>query len=102
MRIFKNKWFARFARKERIGDELLCQAIERAEKGLIDAELGGGVIKQRIARPGGGRSGGYRTIIAFKQGRMLSLFTGLPRAAAPTLSRMRRTHSAKLPSCYSR
>ena len=40
----------------------------RADKGLIDADLGGGVIKQRIARPGQGKSGGYRTIIIFRQG----------------------------------
>lgn len=42
------------------------EAIERAEAGLIDAELGGGVIKQRIARPGAGRSAGFRTVIAFR------------------------------------
>ena len=44
----------------------LCDAIERAERGLIDADLGGGVIKQRVARPGKGRSGGYRTLIVYR------------------------------------
>jgi hypothetical protein len=44
----------------------LIEAIERAERGLIDADLGGGLIRQRVARPGKGRSGGYRTIIAFR------------------------------------
>ena len=67
MRIFKNAWFRRFARQEKITDSILFDAIARADKGLIDADLGGGVIKQRIARPGQGRSGGYRTIIIFKQ-----------------------------------
>jgi hypothetical protein len=57
---------ARFARKSRIDDALLVEAIERAEKGLIDADLGGGVIKQRVGRPGQGRSGGYRTLIAYR------------------------------------
>ena len=66
MRIFKNKAFIRFARKERMKDAALGDAIERAERGLIDAVLGGGVIKQRIARPGSGKSGGYRTIILFR------------------------------------
>jgi hypothetical protein len=56
----------RFARRERIADEALCEAIERAVRGLIDADLGGGVIKQRVARVGQGRSGGFRTLIAFK------------------------------------
>lgn len=48
-------------------DRSLCEAIERAEKGLIDADLGN-LIKQRVARPGEGRSGGYRTLIAYRAG----------------------------------
>ena len=66
VRIFKDKWFARFARRNEITDRDLCDAIERAERGLIDADLGGNVIKQRIPRPNEGRSGGYRTIILFR------------------------------------
>jgi len=67
VRIFKNAWFERFARKQKIQDGLLREAIRRAEQGLIDADLGGGVIKQRVARPGQGRSGGYRTLILYRQ-----------------------------------
>lgn len=37
-------------------------------RGLIDADLGGGLIKQRVARQGQGRSGGFRTIIAYRAG----------------------------------
>ena len=66
MRIYKTKVFARFARKERVNDWELIEAIERAEQGLIDAALGGGLIKQRVARPGSGRSGGYRAVIALR------------------------------------
>ncbi|HWU50940.1 MAG TPA: type II toxin-antitoxin system RelE/ParE family toxin [Asticcacaulis sp.] len=65
-RIYKNAWFEKFARKEKIEDATLVEAIRNAEKGLIDADLGGGVIKQRVARPGAGKSGGYRTIIFYK------------------------------------
>lgn len=68
MRIFKTKWMARFARKAGIDDAVFVEAIERAEKGLIDADLGGGLIKQRVGRPGQGKSGGYRTIIAIRFG----------------------------------
>jgi hypothetical protein len=68
VRIFKTKWFARYARRERIGDDGLRGAIERAERGLVDADLGGNVIKQRIARGGQGRSGGYRMLIAHRRG----------------------------------
>src|SRR5882672_8396591 len=68
VRIFKSRWFQRFARKEGIADAVLREAVVRAEKGQIDADLGGEVIKQRIARPGQGRSKGYRTIILFRRG----------------------------------
>ena len=67
MRVFKVKDFARFARKAGIDDDALCEAVARAGHGLVDAVLGGGLIKQRVARRGEGRSGGYRTIIAIKR-----------------------------------
>jgi hypothetical protein len=66
MQILKTRWFARFARHEGLSERSLREAIERAEQGLVDADLGGGLIKQRVARQGQGRSGGYRTIIAFR------------------------------------
>jgi hypothetical protein len=69
MRIYKNAWFAKFARKEKIDDDGLCDAIRRAEKGLIDADLGSGLLKQRVAREGAGKSGGYRTLIFFRSGK---------------------------------
>lgn len=68
MRIFKNKPFDRFARKAGINDAALCEAVERAGRGQIDADLGGGVIKQRVARSGGGKSGGFRTMVLFRLG----------------------------------
>ena len=66
MQTYKLKWFARFARREQIVDASLKEAIARAELGLIDADLGGGLIKQRIAQQGKGRSGGYRVIVAYR------------------------------------
>lgn len=66
MRVFKGGRFDRFARKEKITDAMLCEAVDRAEKGLVDADLGGGLIKQRIARTGGGKSGGFRTLVFFR------------------------------------
>jgi len=68
VRVFKSRWFQRFARKEAISDVALREAVARAEKGQVDADLGGEVIKQRIARPGQGRSKGYRTVIVFRRG----------------------------------
>jgi len=66
MRVFKNKPFARFARKYDISDADLCKAIQDAARGLISADLGGGVIKQRLARRGSGKSGGFRSLIIFR------------------------------------
>ncbi len=66
MRVFATRSFNRFARRNRVLDDALCEAVARAERGLIDADLGGGVIKQRAARPGQGRSGGYRVLIAYQ------------------------------------
>jgi hypothetical protein len=75
LQAYKTKWFARFARREGIVDSSLLEAIERAERGLIDADLGGGLIKQRVARRGRGRSGGYRVIVAYRAlGRAVFLY----------------------------
>ena len=75
MHVFMTKWFARFARQERIANTSLREAIARADRGLIDADLGGGLIKQRIARQGQGRSGGHRVIVAYRvKGRAVFLF----------------------------
>jgi hypothetical protein len=62
--------------KKGFGDKVLAEAVERAEKGLIDAELGGGLIKQRIARPGKGKSGGYRTVIVYRSGELAVFMYG--------------------------
>lgn len=68
IRIYANRWFAKFAAKEKISDASLADAVHRAESGLIDADLGNGLVKQRIARQGGGKSGGYRSILIFRSG----------------------------------
>ncbi len=68
MRIFKTKWFTKFAKKQGISDATLLQVIQDIEAGKIDADLGDGVIKQRIARPGQGKSAGYRSIILYQKG----------------------------------
>jgi len=86
VRIFKNKWFQRFARREGIDDSALRDAVERAEKGLIDADLGSGVLKQRIARPGEGKSKGYRTIIFFRAGDRAVFVFGFPKSQTGNIS----------------
>jgi hypothetical protein len=87
LRVFKNKWFSRFARKEGIEDADLCNAITDAEKGLMDADLGGGVIKQRIARPHEGKSGGFRSIVLFRSGDKAFFVYGFAKRARDNIRR---------------
>jgi len=67
-RIFKTRYFCRWMRKTKLADQALCLAVAEMEKGLIDADLGGGVVKKRIALPGRGRSGSTRTLVATNKG----------------------------------
>ena len=86
MQIFKTKWLARFAEKERIADDSLSEAIERAARGLVDADLGGGIIKQRVARPGRGRSGGYRMLLAYRAGDRAVFLYGFAKSERENIS----------------
>jgi hypothetical protein len=64
MTIYKTRWFDRWARKQGLADQSLCNAVEEMISGLYDADLGGGLFKKRIARAGEGKRGGFRTLIA--------------------------------------
>ena len=80
MRVFKTKVFARFAKRERITEKEICEAARRVAKGLIDADLGGGVIKQRLARKGQGKSGGFRSIILFQRNEKMFFVYGFAKS----------------------
>ena len=84
--MFLNKPFQRFARKEGISEADLCDAVARAERGLVDADLGGGVIKQRIARPGQGRSGGFRSIILYRVQERAFFVYGFPKSSRDNIT----------------
>jgi hypothetical protein len=86
LRIFKTKWFARFARKEGIDDNKLLKAIAEAEKGAFVIDLGGGLIKKRVSRSGQGKSGGYRTIIVYRVKTLAIFVYGFPKSAKANLN----------------
>lgn len=65
-RVFKNKWFNRWARREGIADAALLGAAKEIAAGKVEADLGGCLFKKRLARLGGGKRGGYRTIVGYK------------------------------------
>lgn len=69
MDVFKRKDFARWQAGEGLADATLCHAVDEMERGLIDADLGGFLYKKRVARAGGGKSGGYRTLLSARIGR---------------------------------
>ena len=67
-RVFKTRHFARWMRKTELTDSALCSAVAEMAQGLIDADLGGGVVKKRVGLAGHGKSGGARTLVATNKG----------------------------------
>lgn len=86
LRIFKNKWFAKFAKKERISDKKLNGMIKDIENGMIDVDYGSGVIKQRLARSNRGKSAGYRCIILFHVKERAFFVYGFPKSERDNIS----------------
>lgn len=81
MEILVTKVFDRWCRKETISDEALCKAVDEMEQGLVDASLGGNLYKKRIAAPERGKSGSYRTLLAFKSKERACFMYGYPKSA---------------------
>ncbi len=67
-RVFKTRYFSRWMRKTELTDRALCSAVAEMAQGLIDADLGGGVVKKRVGRAGQGKRGGARTLVATNKG----------------------------------
>ena len=67
-RVFETRHFSRWMRKTELTEATLCAAVAEMAAGLVDADLGGGVVKKRVALPGRGKSGGTRTLVATNKG----------------------------------
>lgn len=67
-RVFKTRYFCRWMRKTELSDSALCAAVAEMVQGLIDADLGGGVVKKRVGLAGRGKRGGARTLVATNKG----------------------------------
>ena len=78
--ILKRKDFARWQSGEKLPDAALCKAVQEMESGLIDADLGGFLYKKRVARPGGGKSGGYRTLLSARIDSRYVFLHGFPKS----------------------
>ena len=99
MRILKLISFDKFAQKHDISDDSLYAAVERAEKGQVDADLGSGVIKQRIARKGEGKRGGFRTVIIFRSMERAFFIYGFAKNEQDNIRRSEKTAIKKLAAC---
>jgi len=86
VRIFKNTWFDRFADKEGITDDELRNVVDMLEKDQADVDLGAGVYKMRVARPGEGKSGGYRAIVFFRSGERTFFVYGFAKSDMDNIS----------------
>ncbi|MCH8542104.1 MAG: type II toxin-antitoxin system RelE/ParE family toxin [Alcanivorax sp.] len=79
MEVLKRKDFTRWQATERLPDEVLCKAVQEMESGLVDADLGGSLYKKRVARPGAGKRGGYRTLLSARIGQRYIFLHGFPK-----------------------
>ena len=79
MIIYKTRWFNRWAHKQGFDDISLCAAVYEIIVGLYNADLGSGLFKKRIARPGQGKRGGFRTLIATNKGERWIFVFGFPK-----------------------
>lgn len=87
MRVFKTRSFERWASKASVTDAMLSNMVEQMERGLIDADLGGNLFKQRLALPGRGKSGGARTIVATRFAGMLVFLYGYEKSERDNIAK---------------
>ena len=87
MAIYKTRWFDRWARKQNLSTPALCEAGREMEAGLYEADLGGGLLKKRIARPGQGKSGGFRTLVATNKAQRWFFVFGFPKNARSNIDK---------------
>lgn len=89
--VLKRKDFARWQAAEGLPDASLCKAVAEMESGLIDADLGGSLYKKRIARPGSGKSGGYRTVLSARIGSRYVFLHGFPKSDKANITQSERS-----------
>ena len=85
-RVSRTRHFSRWMRKTELSDPALYAAVVEMERGLIDADLGGGIVKKRVALPGRGKSGGARTLVATNKGNRWFYVFGFEKNERPNVS----------------
>jgi hypothetical protein len=98
--IYKTKVFDRWANEQGLTDQSLCQAIREMIAGLIDADLGGGLYKKRVARTGKGKSGGFRTLVATNRGDRWIFVFGFAKNERDNINKKEKDALKKLANYY--
>lgn len=98
--IYKTKVFDRWANEQGLTDQSLCQAIREMSAGLIDADLGGGLYKKRVARTGKGKSGGFRTLVATNRGDRWIFVFGFAKNERDNINKKEKDALKKLANYY--
>ncbi len=99
-RVFKDIEFAAWTKDEGVTDKMLCAAAAEIERGLVDARLGGFLIKKRVAAPGRGKRGGYRMIVAHRQGDRFVFLHGFAKNEQENISKQEKRALLKLGDQY--
>lgn len=86
MRVLKRKDFAKWQAAQGVSDTALCRAVAEMEAGLVDADLGGGLFKKRVPRRGGGKSGGFRTLLSARVGSRYVFLLGFAKSDRATIT----------------
>jgi hypothetical protein len=102
VRVFKDVGFRNWARAAGVTDAMLCGAASEIESGLVGARLGGFLLKKRVAAPGRGKSGGYRVIVAHRQGDRLVFIYGFSKGEKENITSTERKALLKLGDQYMR
>jgi hypothetical protein len=98
--LFLDLEFDRWAAKSEVTRDMLCATAREIEAGLVDARLGGHLVKKRIAAPGRGKRGGYRTILAHRQGDRLAFLHGFEKKDKENISKAEKNALVKLGDHY--
>jgi hypothetical protein len=100
LRLLKDPEFHKWAKSEGVTNAALCASANEIENGLVDARLGGFLIKKRVVAPGRGKSGSYRTIAAYRQGNRLIFLYGFSKNEKDDISKKERNALRKLGDLY--
>lgn len=92
--------FDKWARKAGLSEDAILEAADEIVRGLVDARLGGFLVKKRVRGENVGKRGGYRTIVAYRDGDRIVFLYGFAKKEADNISDKERKVLVKLGDVY--